>query len=255
MANNTSALIKVAARAIRLPRQAGGAGSLRPAAVNRNIRPARPAHPARISNGNAGPVTPAGTPTAMPRQQYLPGFDPRHSMRGPYPSKQTPNAGAHYEAQMRANGFVRDMQGNWVHRNSYDPTTPAGTPTARSVATADMPTRPLASANIPASTPIRPIALDVPPAALRPGSVPKPSLMSRMGRLLDSNIGLGAYYGAVAAGGAGTLGYLGYKGITSNGQNQPAPSPQPVTIPQPAQQDYPSVTGPTPRSLTMPWMN
>lgn len=250
MANNTSALIKVAARAIRLPRPA--VRPSRPAAVNQNITPARPAHPARISNGNAVPATPAGTPTATPRQQYLPGFDPRHSMRGPYPSKQTPNAGAHYEAQMRQNGFVRDMQGNWVHRNSYDPTTPAGTPTARSVTTADMPTRPLAPANIPASTPIRPIALDVPPAGLRPNRVPKPSLMSRMGRVLDNNIALGAYYGAVGLGGAGTLGYLGYKGITGNGQDQPAPQPQPVTIPQPTQQDYPSVTGPTPRSLTMP---
>lgn len=106
MANNTSALIKVAARALRPPRPAVRP---RPAAVNQNITPARPAHPARISNGNGGNVTPAGTTTAIPRQQYLPGFDPRHSMRGPYPSKQTPNAGAHYEAQMRANGFVRDM--------------------------------------------------------------------------------------------------------------------------------------------------
>lgn len=256
MTNNTSALIKVAARALR------------------PIRPTRPTRPLGtttplVRRSNGGSATPA-----TPRQQYLPGFDPKHSMRGPYPSKQTPDAGAHYEAQMRDNGFVRDMQGNWVHRNSYDPTTPAGTPTSQSVATADMPTRPLPPAGIPAERlnvyegmppiSVRPIALDTP--ALRPGSVPNASPTQNLRARLDSarraathslnanRVISTAGAGLVGAGLGTWLGH-GYQNGAGNGQNQPVVQPQPVTtIPQPTYPTYPSITGPTPRSITLPQM-
>lgn len=284
MTNNTSALIKVAARALR------------------PIRPTRPTRPLGtttplVRRPNGGSETPAATP----RQQYLPGFDPKHSMRGPYPSKQTPDAGAHYEAQMRDNGFVRDMQGNWVHRNSYDPTTPAGTHTSQSVTTADMPTRPLPPAGItagrsaafddaptrplpPAGIPaerlnvyegmppisVRPIALDVPPAAFRPGSVPNANpAQSLLGHLdsarkaatrslnanrVISTVG-GGVVGAGLSAGLGTWLGHGYQNGAGNGQNQPVMQPQPVTtMPQPTYPTYPYVTGPTPRSITLPQM-
>ena len=191
MENNTSALIKLAAR------------SFRPGRLTRPI--GNPFSLLRRSNG--GSVTPIATP----RQQYLPGFDPRHSMRGPYPSKQMrDDAGVYYGAQLRENGFVKDRQGNWIHRDSYDNSPPAISP-VRS----------------------------------------KPSLMRR---LLDNNTAAGLYHASLGSI-AGALGYETYKSIKGNSQDQPTTQPQPTTIPQPTQQNYPSVTGPTPRSLTLPWMN